>query len=145
MFSTEMVLRKLKENNLKLTPQRIETIYVLAKIGHKHPSLKEILTEVAKKVPTISFSTLYTIIKTLEDLNLIKTFDINGETRVEINIKPHVNFIFNETGEIRDIEDPELLEHLKKEVKNKLGSKVNYEISLVNVYLERTYGNTSRD
>ena len=138
MFNTEMALMKLRENNLKLTPQRIETISVLARIGHRHPSLKEVLKEVSRRVPTISFSTLYTIIKTLENLNLVKTFDINGETRVEINIKPHINFIFTETGEIRDIEDPELLERLREEVKNKLGSNDGYDLSLVNVYLVKT-------
>ncbi len=138
MFNVDTVLNRFKEENLKLTPQRIETVKVLAEIGHLHPSLKDVLREVSKRVPTISFSTLYMIIKTLEGLGLVKTFDINGETRVEINMKPHINLIFTGNGEIRDIVDSNLLRSLEDNVKGKVRSHGDYEIDLVNIYLVKT-------
>ena len=138
MFSVEEVLSEFKKMKLKITPQRIETVRVLSRIGQRHPSLNDVLREVSKKVPTISFSTLWTIIKTLEKLGVVKTFDLDGETHVEINNKPHINIIVRGEREIRDLDDSELLEVIKDKLLEKRIIKGNQSISFVNVYIENS-------
>ncbi len=121
----KFALARLKESGLRLTPQRIYIIEVIGELGPSHPTLKMIFEEVRSKFPTISFSTLYSNILTMRDLGLLEIFQVHGETRIEINTDPHLNLI---DDEIRDLEDPRILE----EIERLTGRKVR----LVNVYLE---------
>ncbi len=113
MPNPEETLEKLRKAGMKQTPQRIEVVRTLLEIGEKHPSLNQLYQEAKKRIPTLSFSTLYTTIKKLEELGLIRLFDLLGETRVEINTKPHINIIDITTGEIRDYEDEELTKKIE--------------------------------
>ncbi|AEC52515.1 ferric uptake regulation protein (fur) [Pyrococcus sp. NA2] len=123
----------LKENGYKLTPQRLKLITVLEEIGKKHPSITEILEEVRRDFPTISFSTLYSNLLILHDLGLIELFPLKGETRVEVNMEPHINIIEGE--EVVDLKDPEIIELITR----KTGKKVK----LVNVLVDSSQS-TSR-
>ncbi len=110
------ILDMLKNKGMKITPQRIEIVKTLLELRDHHPSLKELYEEVKKKVPTISFSTLYSTIKKLEELGLVKLFDLLGETRIELNKKPHVNLIYIDKGLITDVVDDNLLDLLRKKL-----------------------------
>ncbi|WP_457751613.1 transcriptional repressor [Thermococcus sp.] len=122
----EKALKRLKESGYKLTPQRLKLVEILDRIGNEHPSLKNVLGEIRVEFPTMSFSTLYSNIMTLRDLDLLEIFSLDGETRVELNTEPHINLI--KGREIVDINDPEIIEEIKK--------RVGREVRLVNVLVE---------
>ena len=119
----EKALKKLKENGYKLTPQRLKLLDVLEETGKSHPSLNDLLEEVRKDFPTMSFSTLYSNLQTLRELGLVELFSLGGETRVELNTKPHINLISE--GEIIDLNDPEIIEAIQQ--------KTGKRVRLVNV------------
>ena len=119
----EKALKKLKENGYKLTPQRLKLLGVLEETGKSHPSLNDLLEEVRKDFPTMSFSTLYSNLLTLRELGLVELFSLGGETRVELNTAPHINLISK--GEILDLNDPEIIEAIQR--------KTGKRVRLVNV------------
>ena len=122
----ERALKKLKESGYKLTPQRIKLIDVLEEMGQCHPSLNDLLEEIQKEFPTMSFSTLYSNLLILKKLGLVELFSLGGETRVEVNTEPHLNIIEGEN--ILDVNDPEIIEVLQR--------KTGRKIKLVNVLVE---------
>ena len=119
----EKALKELKENGYKLTPQRLKLLDVIEETGKSHPSLNDLLEEVRKDFPTMSFSTLYSNLQTLRELGLVELFSLGGETRVELNTKPHINLISE--GEIIDLNDPEIIEAIQQ--------KTGKRVRLVNV------------
>ena len=119
----EKALKKLRENGYKLTPQRLKLLDVLEETGKSHPSLNDLLEEVRKDFSTMSFSTLYSNLQTLRELGLVELFSLGGETRVELNTKPHINLISGE--EIIDLSDPEIIEAIQR--------KTGKRVRLVNV------------
>ena len=125
MWSEKAVIA-LRKAGYKLTPQRLKLIEILEDIGSEHPALTEVLGRVRKEFPTMSFSTLYSNVLTLKKLGLIEVFSLNGETRVELNINPHINLIFSDT--IVDLDAPEIIMMIENKVKK--------NVKLVNVLLD---------
>ena len=119
-------IEKLREKGYKLTPQRLKLVEVLAEVGETHPPLSELLEEIRKEFPTMSFSTLYSNVLTLRELGLVELFSLGGETRVEVNTEPHVNLIEGER--IIDVDDPEIIDVLQR--------KTGRKVKLVNVLVE---------
>ncbi len=119
----EEALERLKGSGYKLTPQRLKLVEILNRIGREHPSLKDLLIEIREEFPTMSFSTLYSNVLTLKELGLLELFSLDGETRIEMNTKPHINII--ERDRVIDVDDPDIIEAIHQ----KIGKKVR----LVNV------------
>ncbi len=74
------VMNTLKEQGYKLTEQRkaiVESIYK----NNKYVSAKDILNNVQKKYPCVSFDTIYRNLNTLVDLGLVEEKQFDGETR----------------------------------------------------------------
>ncbi len=125
-------MEELRKSGLKVTPQRIEIVNSLIKLGDQHPSLNQLYNDVRKKVPTVSFSTLYNTVRRLEELGALRLFDLLGETRIEVNLDPHINLIDVGNGDIKDIFNPELIETISQ----KLGIEITGEKHvLINVLM----------
>ena len=122
----ENALKRLKGSGYKLTPQRLKLVEILDRIGSEHPSLKKVLGEIREEFPTMSFSTLYSNVLTLKELGLLELFSMDGETRVELNTKPHINLISG--GKVIDLNDPEIIERIRE--------KTGRNVRLVNVVLD---------
>ncbi|MEM2086841.1 MAG: transcriptional repressor [Archaeoglobaceae archaeon] len=122
----QKAIEALKSANLKLTPQRLKLIEIIAEIGNRHPTLAEILEKVREEFPTTSFSTLYTNILMLKALGLLEIFAIGDETRIELNLKPHINVL---DREIRDFCDDELM--------RKIEEKIGMKVKIVLVFVDR--------
>ena len=118
MEDYEKMVEKLRSKGQRLTPQRLEIIKAIAKYEDKHPSLSDLMNDVKKVLPTVSFSTLYNTVMKFEEIGLVHLFSINGETRIETKIKPHINLIDRKSGKIEDIDDTKLLELIKKKIKS---------------------------
>jgi Fur family peroxide stress response transcriptional regulator len=96
---------EIRAMGLKATPQRIEIIRALKDNRDRHPSMGELHAMVKKRMPSVSFSTLYNTLSALDRIGYIRLFDIGGETHIELNPDDHINVIDQRTGEILDIED----------------------------------------
>jgi Fur family peroxide stress response transcriptional regulator len=124
------MIDKLKEKGYKLTPQRIEIIKILGENTGTHPFLEEIYKIVKNRLITVSFSTLYNTITTLEEIGLIKLFNFQNETRIELNPDIHINIINQNTGKIVDITDDELIKEIMQKLKY---NKKEHKHILINV------------
>ena len=122
----EKAIETLRKKGYKITPQRLKLLQILEEIGKTHPSLGEVHEKLRKEFPTVSFSTLYSNVITLKELGLVELFFLDGETRIEVNTRPHINII--ESERIIDINDVGIIETIER----KTGRKVKF----INVFLE---------
>jgi Fe2+ or Zn2+ uptake regulation protein len=118
----EDLLEQLRRTGLKATIQRFEILKVLLR-ERKHLSLKEVHEKVGQRLPTISLSTVYNTLRSLVDVGLLRELNVSGETRYDINVDPHVDLIWLETGEITDFMGIDVAS-LIKTVEEKTGMKV---------------------
>lgn len=123
------IIQTLKSMGFKITAQRIAIISALLKLDKTHPTLTDIHREAVKIAPSISFSTVYMTVKTLEELGFVRLFSHKGDTVVETSVKPHINVLLKD-DKIVDIEDPEMIKYIKE----KLGEKgIRTEKFIVNI------------
>lgn len=120
----EIIIRKLKDNGYKITPQRMVIVDILAK-SESHPSVEDIYNQIKEDFPTMSLATVY------RNIILIKSFGEvlelgfpDGSNRYDGNKPfphPHVICI-----ECKKIVDPSLesLEDMTKEVSAETGFKI---------------------
>ncbi|MGF3554226.1 MAG: Fur family transcriptional regulator [Thermoplasmatota archaeon] len=94
----------LKNNNLKITHQRLEILQFLD-THSTHPTADEIYTELKKKNPALSKTTIYNVLETLQKNNLVQNLTISSqEQRYEIKNKMHHHFLCKTCKKIIDIE-----------------------------------------
>jgi Fur family peroxide stress response transcriptional regulator len=110
------IIQNLRENNHKITPQRLAIVKILAK-SEGHPSVDNIYDKIKRDFPTMSLATVYrniVIIKTLGEVLELGFPD--GSNRYDGNKPyphPHVICI-----KCKKIVDPDLdsLDEVKNEV-----------------------------
>jgi len=103
------IVDELRRKGYRVTPQRLEVVRAIWENRAEHPALRSLYDRVRKSMPTTSFSTLYSTVMKLSELGYVKLFDLGGETRIEVNMKPHINIIYPEEGRVVDVEDHELV------------------------------------
>lgn len=115
----EQLVAYLRENELKVTPQRMLIIKYLLE-NRTHPTAEEIFDAVRNEKPTISYATVYKTLNKLVKIKFIQELNL-GETptRYDVNTGDHVNICCKICGRIWDYETPtvkDLLRELKSEV-----------------------------
>ena len=116
----------LKKHDLKVTPQRLELLKYLEK-NRVHPTANKIYTDLKKKNPSLSKTTIYNSLETLKKNNIINELTIEKtESRYEFEESMHHHFLCKSCGKITDIdiECPHLNEML--EGKNKIDEVHGY-------------------
>lgn len=105
----------LRDKGYRLTPQRVEVInLVMEKLAKKeHPTFNDILTEVKQKMPSISASTVYSILKLMEENGFVVSFEHEGRTYYD-SVTPHINVVCVNTNKVIDIEDEEIVGALRR-------------------------------
>lgn len=103
MVSFEGTIHKLRSEGFKLTPQRLAVIRYM--LGNKeHPSALKIHKELRRKYPTLSFSTVYNTLGTLEKIGEIQSLHIYDDfLNYEPDTTPHLHFLCGKCGMIHDI------------------------------------------
>ena len=97
------IVKALREKGLKLTPQRLLIIDILAK-SKTHPSAQALLLQAREKAPKVSVSTVYYTLNMLKRHKLIKELDFyDMENRYETNTAEHLNLICIACGKIEDV------------------------------------------
>jgi Fur family peroxide stress response transcriptional regulator len=99
------VLKELKKNGLKRTPQRLAIIEVLVSMRNLHPGASAVYREAKKIRKSLSLSTTYATLNQLSAHGIIKKLQFDTtENRYEPNLEEHVNLICNGCGKILDYE-----------------------------------------
>ena len=126
------IASELSDLGLKLTPQRIEIMRALSENIKRHPTLNELHEIIRGRMPSVSFSTLFNTINTLERVGYLRIFDLEGETRVELNPNDHINIIDRKRGTVTDLDDEETVKKVLDTVRSRglMGKKV-----LINVII----------
>ncbi|QGR20177.1 Fur family transcriptional regulator [Stygiolobus azoricus] len=105
----------LRQKGLKVTPQRLSILKLLYSGGHFNG--EQIYNELKKSEPSISLSTVYNALNTLEKAGLLNSFEVNGITWYEIKRDLHVNVYCEDSNQIIDVNVD--LEGLYKELSEK--------------------------
>lgn len=107
-----------RREGVKITYQRLVIFKEIA--GSKeHPDAETIYKRVRRKLPTISFDTVYRATSTLEKLKVISRLHIQSDRmRLDANTEPHQHFVCRRCGLVRDVyinalEDLQIPDELK--------------------------------
>lgn len=120
----KQMIDRLKENDCRITPQRIAILEVLAN-SHDHPSVESVYQELRDKYPTMSLATVYKTIKLLKQEGevLELEFSEHGNRYDGKKPYPHPHLICTECGKIID---PEQLDMEK--ITNKMMAETGFKI-----------------
>jgi Fur family transcriptional regulator, peroxide stress response regulator len=100
----EKYVKLLKENSIKITPQRLEILKYLDE-NRTHPTADQIYTGLKEKNPSLSKTTVYNSVETLEGHGLIQSLTISGsELRYDFRNDMHHHFLCKKCGTIIDID-----------------------------------------
>jgi Fur family peroxide stress response transcriptional regulator len=111
-MTRQVMVEKLRDKGLKITPQRLAIIDVLVEKQPLHPSAAQIYSEGRKKNRGLSLSTVYATLGELSRHGLIKTLEFDQmENRYEMNLEDHVNLICERCGTIIDYHAPVTVNH----------------------------------
>jgi Fur family transcriptional regulator, peroxide stress response regulator len=84
----DSIIKKLKENNHKLTPQRLAVVKILA-ASQGHPNVEQIYEQIKSDFPTMSLATVYRNVMLLKSLGEILELGFpDGSNRYDGN-KPY--------------------------------------------------------
>ena len=95
----------LRQNNLKITPQR-QIILKLLLDEHSHPTANQVYQRVIAIMPNISRTTVYNTLREMVTLGILKEMqDLNVDgLRYDTNIKPHHHLFCIHCHQVTDIE-----------------------------------------
>ena len=102
-FTPEAIAKTLKERGLRVTPQRL-AVYANLLQRQDHPNAEEIFNDLNHIVPRSSQATVYSSLRTLLDVGLIREVLLEeGVCRYDANTNPHHHFRCKCCGTITDI------------------------------------------
>ncbi len=94
----------LKQNQLKITPQRLAIMKYLDE-NRTHPTADRIYIDLKEKNPALSKTTVYNSVETLKEHDIIQSLTISGsESRYDFENKMHHHFLCKKCGIIIDID-----------------------------------------
>jgi len=100
----EKYVELLKEHSLKITPQRLQILKYLD-THNTHPTVEEIYSELKKSSPSLSKTTVYNSLETLQKHSLIQLLTISGtQARYDFKHDMHHHFLCTNCGKIIDID-----------------------------------------
>jgi Fur family transcriptional regulator, peroxide stress response regulator len=120
----EIIIQKLRDNDHKITPQRLAIVKILAK-SEGHPSVENIHARIIKSFPTMSLATVYKNILLIKSLGEVLELGFpDGSNRYDGNTPaPHPHVICIRCKKIVD-SGLGSLDELKKEVAMETNFKI---------------------
>ncbi len=107
-MTPELIRSKLKDLDLKVTPQRVVILKTLAD-NKRHPTAEEIYREVIKKQPNIAVGTVYNILETFVNKGIAeKISSIDDKMRYDLISEDHHHLFSKNSDEIADYFDEKL-------------------------------------
>lgn len=118
-ISTKEIRNKLSEKGLKVTPQRLAILDAIYTLGN-HPTADNIIAHIRQNNPNISSGTVYKILDTLIENNLVKKVPTNKDVmRYDGILENHHHLYCEKCDVIEDYVDEELDMLIKNYFKNK--------------------------
>ncbi|MGH1567847.1 MAG: Fur family transcriptional regulator [Nitrosopumilus sp.] len=109
MQQLEQIVSSLKDEGLRITPQRIAIVDYLLKT-EDHPSAELIHKIVRKRFPMVSLSTVYKTLDLLKEKKLVNEIEVEGEARFDAHTNEHINLVCMKCGKIDDVDEESLKE-----------------------------------
>lgn len=107
----EFLIKKMREKDLKVTPQRLAVIDVLVGKNPHHPSARVIYDAAKRRSKGLSLSTVYFTLNELSKHGIIKTLEFDKmENRYEGNVTDHINLVCKECHGITDYRIPVVID-----------------------------------
>ena len=105
LFELELE-RSLETSGFRTTRQRKEVFDVVAG-SYDHPTADEIFVRAKKRMPEISFATVYNCLSVLVQCGLVRQVTLDrSPTRFCPNMREHCHFFCEQCGQVTDIELP---------------------------------------
>jgi len=102
-LATSSIIQLLKEKGLRVTPQRF-AVYTNLLARQDHPTAEQILKDLNQKAPQSSQATVYSSLRALQDVGLVREVLLEGGVcRYDAKVEPHHHFRCRCCGEIEDI------------------------------------------
>ena len=114
---------KLQEKGLKVTPQRVAIFDAILQMNN-HPTADDIAASIKTKHPNISVGTVYKVLDTFVEKNLLKKVKTEKDVmRYDPHLTNHHHLYCAQTDRIEDFEDQKLNELIsdyfkKNKIKN---------------------------
>lgn len=112
------ILRKLKDKDYKLTPQRQLVVQILLENQEGHLSAEELYNLVKAENPDVGLATIYRTLDLLSDLDILERIDFgDGRSRYEFREESHHHhhLICTSCGMVEEFRE-DLLESLEEQV-----------------------------
>lgn len=110
---TNLILEKLKEKGLKITPQRIAVYESVLRLKN-HPTAENVTDYIRKDNPNVSVGTVYKVLDTLVKNGLLKKIKSEKDiVRYDSVLSNHHHLYCSETDRIEDYEDEKLDEIIR--------------------------------
>ncbi len=130
---------KLIEKGLKVTPQRIAIFEAIVKLNN-HPTAENIVEFIRRNHPNISVATVYKVLDTLVENQLIKRVTTEKDVmRYDAIMEKHHHIYCSDSDRIEDFVDEELNELLSNYFKDKKipGFKIeDIKLQIIGKYLK---------
>jgi Fur family transcriptional regulator, peroxide stress response regulator len=111
------LIAKLRENNFRLTPQRVELVRLIAS-SEGHPSAAQLYAKIKTQFPTMSPATVYKTLAMLKEMNQVFEIDLRDDSHYDGNRPiPHPHLICMKCNKIVDGEvslDQEAISRLEQ-------------------------------
>jgi Fur family peroxide stress response transcriptional regulator len=120
----EIMIKKLKDLDFRITPQRLAVLKILAE-SKGHPSAEDIFKQVKPNFPTTSLATIYKTVHLLKDIGEVVELDFSEESNRYDGNKPypHAHLVCTRCKTIMDA-DMATVENLAKALARKTGYQI---------------------
>ncbi|RQO29638.1 transcriptional repressor [Taibaiella sp. KBW10] len=114
----QLISEKLKEKGLKITPQRIAIFEAVLQLKN-HPTAEYIITYIKENYPNISVATVYKVLDTLTEHQLLKKVKTEKDImRYDAIVDNHHHLYCTDTDKIEDYHDEAITRLLEDYFKN---------------------------
>lgn len=136
-MNTREIASKLSEKGLRVTPQRIAILGAILKLNN-HPTAENIIEYTKKNHPHISVGTVYKVLDSFVENNLIKKVKTErGIMRYDPLQSSHHHLYCTDTDRIEDYEDEQLDELITQYFKKK--GIENFNIQNIQLQITGTF------
>ena len=120
----ETMIKKLKDLDFRITPQRLAVLKILAE-SKGHPSAEDIFKQVKPNFPTTSLATIYKTVHLLKEIGEVVELDFSEESNRYDGNKPypHAHLVCTRCKTIMDA-DMATVEKLAKALARKTGYQI---------------------
>ena len=131
-ITNEHIESTLKNLGLKITKTRFFTLKSLYELNH--PSVEEIIQYLSNSEIKTSFQSVYNNLETFEQLHLIKKVATNGGCmRYDVHLHNHCHIHIDESNEVNDYNDEELMLLIENHFKKK--NPEGYNIKSIDIVI----------